>query len=150
MVQKDNRSIAVTKILVALFGAALLLLDIGIFPIERAFSLSLPFWDRERGLCLMLCLYLCNIPAVILLRSMWKLLKALQQNMVFIPENVMLLNTISTCCFAACLVFLLFCWKIYMLLIPALAAGFVGLVVRIVKNVFEQAIPMKDELDFTV
>ena len=150
MVQKDNRSIAVTKILVVLFGAALLVLDIGIFPIERALSKALPFWDAKRGLYLVLCLYLCNVPAVILLRSMWKLLKALQKGRVFVPENVMLLKRIGTCCFAACLCFLIFCWKIYMLLIPALAAGFVGLVVRIVKNVFEQAIPMKDELDLTV
>ena len=150
MVQKDNRSIAVTKILVALFGAALLLLDIAIFPIEHALSNALPFWDAERSACLVLCLYLCNVPAVILLRSMWQLLQALQQGSVFVSENVMLLKRISTCCFAACLCFLFFCWKIYMLLIPALAAGFVGLVVRIVKNVFEQAIPMKDELDFTV
>ena len=32
----------------------------------------------------------------------------------------------------------------------AIAAGFMGLIVRIVKNVFEQAITMKDELDLTV
>ena len=32
----------------------------------------------------------------------------------------------------------------------ALAAGFTGLIVRVVKNVFQQAIAMKDELDLTV
>ncbi len=32
----------------------------------------------------------------------------------------------------------------------SIAAGFMALIVRIVKNVFEQAIRMKDELDYTI
>ncbi len=34
--------------------------------------------------------------------------------------------------------------------VVAAAAGFMGLIVRIVKNAFQQAMEMKDELDFTV
>jgi hypothetical protein len=37
-----------------------------------------------------------------------------------------------------------------LLLLVAIAAGFMGLIVRIVKNAFQQAIAMKDELDYTV
>ena len=56
----------------------------------------------------------------------------------------------SWCCFGACLVS--FASSLYWppIMLVAIAAGFVGLIVRIVKNVFEQAITMKDELDFTV
>ena len=42
------------------------------------------------------------------------------------------------------------CPRIYLLGFVAAAAGFMGLVVRIVRNVFAQAIPMRDELDLTV
>ena len=34
--------------------------------------------------------------------------------------------------------------------VPALAAAFMALIVRIVKNSFEAAIRMKDELDLTI
>ena len=32
----------------------------------------------------------------------------------------------------------------------AVAAGFMALIVRVLKNAFEQAVHMKDELDFTI
>ena len=32
----------------------------------------------------------------------------------------------------------------------AVAAGFMALIVRVLKNAFEQAVRMKDELDYTV
>ena len=32
----------------------------------------------------------------------------------------------------------------------AIAAGFVGLIVRVIKNVFAEAIALKDENDFTI
>ena len=35
-------------------------------------------------------------------------------------------------------------------LVCAMAAGFMALIVRIVKNAFQQALLMKDELDYTV
>ena len=42
------------------------------------------------------------------------------------------------------------CARIFFLGFVALAAGFVGLIVRIVKNVFSAAIDMRSELDLTV
>ena len=69
---------------------------------------------------------------------------------VFIPENIRCLRIVSWCCVAAgaiCLVSTLFYIPFAAI---ATAAGFMALIVRIVKNVFEQAIRMKDELDYTI
>jgi hypothetical protein len=52
-------------------------------------------------------------------------------------------DTAQPRCAAACPVYL-------PLSFVSLAAGFMALIVRIVKNVFERAIVMKDELDLTV
>jgi hypothetical protein len=41
-------------------------------------------------------------------------------------------------------------WYCLPMLVIAGAAGFMGLIVRIVKNIFRQAIDMKNELDYTV
>ncbi|MFR1758596.1 MAG: DUF2975 domain-containing protein, partial [Christensenellaceae bacterium] len=56
----------------------------------------------------------------------------------------------SWCCFGACLICFASSFYCLPILLIAIAAGFMGLIVRIVKNVFEQAITMKDELDLTV
>ena len=80
-----------------------------------------------------------------------RLLKNLQAARVFIPENVRLLRIVSYCCFFAAMFCAVFAAGFLVTLwIVVMAAGFVGLIVRIVKNVFEQAIVMQDELDFTV
>ena len=81
---------------------------------------------------------------------MEKLLKNLRDGRVFVEDNVSLLRRIARCCYAACLLCLALCPRIYLLGFVAVAAGFMGLVVRIVRNVFAQAIPMRDELDLTV
>ncbi len=95
-------------------------------------------------------LYLCSIPGYILLFSLYQLLKNIEAGQVFIAANVAYLRRVSWCCVAAAL----FC-GITALLWPslgvvALAAAFMALIVRVVKNVFAQAILMQDELDFTV
>ena len=73
---------------------------------------------------------------------------------MFVEENVKLLRAISWCCFgaaAATLVGGAAAVKLFLpLLVLAAAAAFMGLIVRIVKNVFQQAITMKSELDLTI
>lgn len=56
----------------------------------------------------------------------------------------------SWCCAGAALLALggALVWPTMLLL--TVAAGFMALIVRVVKNIFEQAIRMKDELDYTV
>ena len=51
---------------------------------------------------------------------------------------------------AACLLCLVSAWYYLPWLLVAVAAGFMALIVRIVKNCFAQAAAMKDELDFTI
>lgn len=151
----QDKSIALSRILLLLFAAALAALDglclyAVIFKGNLAVQL-VKFFTREKVLLFSVCAWICSIPGSWLLLSMNRLLRNLQASRVFASENVRLLRIVSYCCFAAALVCVA-CAAIGMisLSIIAVAAGFVGLIVRIVKNVFEQAIAMKDELDFTV
>ena len=99
---------------------------------------------------LIICLYVCNVPGFMLLWCMDKLLRNLRQGKVFDSDNVGLLKNISICCFMISIISLSLCTRIYFLGIVALMTAFMGLIVRIVKNVFSSAIAMRSELDLTV
>ena len=79
-----------------------------------------------------------------------KLLRNMRQGKVFEDDNVRLLKNISICCFVVSVISLSLCTRIYSLGIVALMTAFMGLIVRIVKNVFSSAIAMRSELDLTV
>ena len=148
----ESRSIRLSRALVYLFAEALVLCDVFGWWLVQFICEMLTHRDHGLmgGYVLLGCLYLCSVPAYLLLYDMHRLLRNLQSGRVFLPFNVQLLRRISWCCFAAAGICLACAPVWYSLLIVTIAAAFVGLIVRIVKNVFEQAILMKDELDFTV
>lgn len=86
-----------------------------------------------------------------------KLLINVRKEIVFDVKNVKLLRIISwACIYAGCVGMLSFFIILAMkfmfetLLILAIGELFMGLVVRVVKNVFEAAIKIKDENDLTI
>lgn len=147
-----RRSILLSQGLLALFTAAVVFLDIRCqWFWEWSFDSGILGTVRQSDKYLFLgCLFGCSLPAYVLLYSMHILLKRVQHGSVFTPENVRLLRTVSLCCFLAALLCLVSGLRFPVLLVITVAAGFVGLIVQIVKNVFQQALCMKDELDFTV
>jgi len=147
---KDSGSILFSRVLVWVFGALILFLDWAVWPISRMLTQYLPILHRSRDTVLIICLYVCNVPGFVLIFCMDRLLRNLCQGIVFDSRNVRLLRIVSICCFAACAVCLAGSLRIFFLGFVALAAGFVGLIVRIVKNVFSAAIDMRSELDLTV
>ena len=60
------------------------------------------------------------------------------------------MRIVSWCCVWASVIGLLSAAYYLPFAFIAVAAGFMALIVRIVKNAFQQAIEMKDELDLTV
>lgn len=88
-----------------------------------------------------------------------KLLMNIKKDIVFDKKNVKLLRIISWSCFyaaAVCIVAFVLVWLTFSygvgigLILLTAGAGFMGLVVRVVKNVFEAAIEIKDENDLTI
>lgn len=151
----EMKSIVLSRVLVGIFTAAVIMLDgIALYlllPSSRNILGLLANTILQEKVCFFsACCLLCSCFAYILLYRMNLLLKNLQKGLVFIPENTRHLRIVSWCCFAASLICLVFAFWLPTLLAVTLTAGFVGLIVRIVKNVFENAIVMKDELDFTV
>ena len=144
-----DRSILLSQICTALFALLLAALDIGCYwAVSWFIHLRNMSWQKGTGF--MVTIYLCSVFAWLLLYGLWKLLGNMKSGRVFVEENVKRLRMVSWCCVGAALICLSSCVYYLPFLFVSAAAAFMALIVRIVKNVFQQANAMKSELDFTV
>lgn len=157
-----DKSVRLSQACVLVFAALLLALDIFAYPLvtqlcvrtsylgghdyERLFSVT--HW--QSAAVLLAAIYIGSVFAWIVLFKLFSLLRRIKRGEVFDEQNVKLLRAISWCCFGAAAACLIGGAMYLPSLVLAAAAGFMGLIVRIVKNIFAQAIAMKSELDFTV
>lgn len=144
-----DKSITLSFVCVAVFAALLLALDGFCYPLTRWF-INLRAMHWQQGVGIMVTVYVCSVFAWFILIGLWRLLRHLKKGEVFVDENVRIMRTVSWCCAGAaitCLVSTI--WYIPFVFV-AIAAAFMALIVRIVKNVFQQAIAMKVELDLTI
>lgn len=144
-----DKSIMLSQVCVIVFMVLMAALDIGGYWAVRWFA-DLRGMHRQSETGMMATLYLCSIFIWIALWKMWKLLGNLKAEKIFTQENVGLMRGISWCCVCvACICLVSAVWYLPFVFV-FIAAGFVALIVRIVKNVFQQAIAMKSELDLTI
>ncbi len=117
------------------------------------------FYDNEYVLAvgqdsvylpLLITLYCAAVPAMILIIALDRLLANISRGDAFINRNVMLLRVISYCCFAESVIFIYFGFLRNFAFLVVIAAAFFGLILRVIKNVFEQAIALREENDFTI
>ncbi len=147
----QNKSVILSRVCVIFFAVLLAALDLSAYWTTRYFVDLSGQLSGPQYLHLMILFYLCSAAGWAALWNLWRLLKNIRNSQVFVTENVALMRAVSWCCFAVGIICAAGTVIVYpLLLLVALAAGFMGLIVRIVKNAFEQAISMKDELDFTV
>lgn len=146
----DERSIALSKVSILLF----LLLLIGA-------AVSAPWLTRwfigfslaglqGKNAYFLATIYVGFIPAAFLLYSLLNLLRRIDLGQVFVPANVELLRRISWSCFLGAMIALVSAFYYNPWFFIAVSAAFMGLIVRVVKNVFEQAVKLKEEADYTV
>ena len=148
-----DRSIVLSQACVAVFAALLLALDVSaavMVPlVERRTQMFLTLVTINHTLWTIL-VALCSAFAWPALWKLWRLLGNLREEKVFVEDNVRLMRAVSWCCVGVALACAV-CGVWYApLFVLAASAAFMALIVRIVKNVFQQAIAMKSELDLTV
>jgi hypothetical protein len=95
-------------------------------------------------------IYSCCVPAMIPLISLYRLLRRIEVGEVFVEGNVESLRRISWSCLAAAAICLASAFYYFPWAFVAVAAAFMGLIVRVVKNVVAQAVELKNESDFTI
>lgn len=96
------------------------------------------------------CFYPSVIFAYTTLYCLIKLLFNIKKQEIFIIRNVTYLRIISWCCFAVALITLIGGFFYIPFLLIAVAAAFVGLMLRVVKNVMQNAVEIKEENELTI
>ena len=109
---------------------------------------STSLWSLKRTFSM--CFYPSSIFAGGALYSLIKLLFNIRANNTFIPQNVKYLRVVSWCLIAvSILTFIGGLFYIPFFFVSA-AAGFVGMLLRVVKNVMQSAVELKAEQELTI
>ena len=96
------------------------------------------------------CFYPCAVFSAIILYSLIKLLFNIKNDEVFILQNIKYLKTISWCCFAIAVITFAGGYFYMPFMFVALAGAFVGVMLRVLKNVMQKALEIREENDLTI
>jgi hypothetical protein len=95
-------------------------------------------------------IYVGGIPAGTLLYNLFGLLQRIEKEQVFITKNVEYLRRISWSCFMGAGIGVVSAFYYFPWVFVAVAAAFMGLIVRVVKNVLAKAVELQNEVDYTI
>lgn len=82
--------------------------------------------------------------------KLMSLLANIKKSDVFIGQNVTNLRVLSYCCFAVALICFAFGFLRPVVFVLSFAAAFMGLILRVVKNVIARAVELREENDGTI
>ena len=145
-----EKSIGLSKLCILLFMCVLIAMVVSAPWLTRWFVDFSQAGLKGTESLFLATIYVGSIPAAYLLYNLLRLLRRIEAGQVFIAENVECLRRISWSCFlgagiAFVSVFYYFPWMFVFV-----AAAFMGLIVRVVKNVVAQAVMLKNEADYTI
>lgn len=153
-----NRKRSVTLSIVVCFIFTLIL-TLGLFfgpwvvsqwlGVFRGLSAELPTL-KEILTVFCVCFYPSSVFAYITLYSLLRLLFNIKKDGIFIPSNTQYLRRISWCCFAVAVITFIGGLFYIPFLFISVAAAFVGLMLRVVKNVMQSAVEIKAENELTI
>lgn len=106
--------------------------------------------NPEISQSLLITVYLCILPAMVSLICLDRLLFNIRREEVFVEKNVKILRALSWCSFVVSAILFISGFYYILFVIIAICAAFLGMILRVIKNVFDQAIAIKHENDFTI
>lgn len=108
------------------------------------------FWVQWITMDALLLFGVMFVPLFLVFRELYKLLHNIQQGIVFSVQNIASLRLVSWACFFAAVFLLIAAIRWPILLIVSGVIGFLGLFVRVIKNMLAEAIILKEENAFTI
>ena len=146
----DKKSLVLSKICTILFMALLVACAVcAPWIINVVVNSSVAAADAGKALFLA-TVYVGCVPAAALLVCLFVLLRRIGEERVFVSENTECLRYISWCCFAGAVVCLVSAVYYIPWVAVGVAAAFMGLIIRVLKNVVAKAVSLQDEADFTI
>ena len=145
-----EKSIGLSKLYILLFICVLIIVVVAAPWLTHWF---VGFSQNELGgteSFFMATIYLGSIPAGYLLYNLLTLIRRIERGQVFTAANVERLRRISWSCFWGAGLAIVSAFYYIPWLFVFVAAAFMGLIVRVVKNVVAQAVELKNEADYTI
>ena len=90
------------------------------------------------------------LPVLLAFYGLYKMLSNIQQGVIFSKQNTSSLRLVSWACFFAAVILLVAALNWPILVFASGVIGFLGLFVRVIKNMLSEAIVLKEENDFTI
>ncbi len=150
MNSNTRNSALLTEIFIYILAACLLVLDIGLWPLSGWYMKIRNMTGEGIRITLVVILYACSVLGWFILWKMLRLIRNIRKGIVFTEQNVSILRAVSLLCLGVGILTFAGGFFYQPLFFVTLAALFLTLVVRVVKNVMQKAVEMKDELDLTV
>ncbi len=146
-----NRSVFLSKICVWLFMAAYAAVVLACPMVVKEYeALRTAQLSAFHEHLIMITIYVCAVPVGVILWSLMRLIRNIGQEQLFTTENIGCLRRISWMCFAVAAATLVSAWYYAMWIVITCCMAFMGLLIRVIKNVFERAKEIKEENDFTI
>ena len=108
------------------------------------------FFMRQIPFDILILFCLLFAPILLAFYGLHKLLSNIQQGLIFSVQNTASLRLVSWACFFAAIFLLIAAFKWPVLIFASGVIGFLGLFVRVIKNMLSEAIAIKEENDFTI
>jgi len=146
----DSKSLYLSKVSVWLFMVLLLVCAI-LAPRLVSRLLLMSYAARDAGrIFFLVTIYAGSIPAAALLVIFNVFLRRIGRGIVFVRENIVSLRQISWCCFTGAFICIISAFYYLPWLAIGVAAAFMGLILRVVKNVFAKAVSLQDDAELTI
>lgn len=145
-----KKSNSLSKLCVLVFSAMLIVVDVSAPWLVRWF---LDFSRADlvgKEPLFLVTIYIGSVPAAVLLFCLYRLLHGIGNDQVFTMSNVEYLRRISWSCFAGAIICMASTPYYFPWVFVAVAAAFMGLIVRVIKNIIEQAVELKNESELTI
>ncbi len=149
-----NKSLLLSRLMTVSMSAVILILCFFVPPIAKwytDFSDTFSLLGKDTFYpAMIVCSYLCLAMALCALYFLHILLKNINKNEVFVENNTKCLRAISWSLILAGFFFAVFALWALIAILPAVFCFMIGIVIRVMKNVFEKAVEIKSENDFTI
>ena len=108
------------------------------------------YWQQKLPLDMALLFGALFVPVLLAFYGLYKMLHNIQQGIIFSTDNTASLRLVSWACFFAAVFLLISALRWPILIVASGVIGFLGLFVRVIKNMLSEAINLKEENDFTI
>ncbi len=106
--------------------------------------------NSTKSIAFLSCFYPSAIIGIVALFSLMKMLKRIKREDPFCRSNVNSLRIISLCFFIVALITFIGCFFYKTFIFVSASTGFLGLILRVVKNVIQTAVELREESDLTI